>query len=156
MKLALDLLQHQQQLKFRKAQGKTYIYDPIRKKYLVLQPEESDRQLILQELIIAQQYNYNRISVEKSLRVNTLLKRCDILVYNQHMNPWLLVECKAPEVPISQAVFEQIARYNLPLKVSYLMVSNGRQSYCCQMNYETGSWIFLEDLPPYENNEIEK
>jgi len=138
--LQLNLLQYKDRLKVKTVKRKKYIYDPIRKKYLVLQPEEVVRQLILEHLISTLKYNHNRISVEKSLRVNTLLKRCDILIYDKAMNPWLLVECKAPEVPISQATFEQIARYNLPLKVDYLFVTNGIQSYCCKMNYVDESW----------------
>ncbi|MEL6924655.1 MAG: type I restriction enzyme HsdR N-terminal domain-containing protein [Bacteroidota bacterium] len=147
--LQLDLLQHRDNLQLKTESSRKYIFDPIRKKYLVLQPEEFVRQLILQHFLQIQSYNANRISVERSLRVNTLLKRCDILIYDLKMNPWLLVECKAPEVAISQATFDQIARYNMPLRVSYLMVSNGLQSFICEMNYETESWKFLQELPSY-------
>ena len=147
--LSTDFLQHRSALKLKTEKGKKYIFDPIRKKYLILQPEEFVRQLVLLHLIEHYDYNSNRISVEKSLRVNTLLKRCDILVYEPSLNPWLLVECKAPDVPITQAAFDQIARYNMPLRVQYLLVTNGLQTYCCKMDYEIEAYHFLKQIPSY-------
>lgn len=150
--LNLDLLSYQAQLKTRRQDGKTYLFDPIRKKYLVLLPEEFVRQLVLLYLIEAKGFNRNRISVEKGLKVNELRKRCDILVYSPELKPFLLVECKAPEVPLNQATFEQIARYNLPLQVDYLLVTNGRHTYCCAMDYEKESFEFLSDIPSYPSS----
>ncbi|MBX2876946.1 MAG: type I restriction enzyme HsdR N-terminal domain-containing protein [Saprospiraceae bacterium] len=145
----IDLLARQQQLKVKSEEGNRYLFDPIRKKWLVIQPEELVRQLIILYLIEEKQYNKNRINIEMGLQVNELQKRCDILVYDQNMDPFLLVECKAPSVMINQATFRQIANYNLPLKVPYLLVTNGRVSYCCRMDYEEESYEFVKEVPGY-------
>ena len=110
------------------------IHDPIRRKYLVQTPEETVRQLTVQYLIEEKGYPQNRISVEKALKVNELTKRFDILVFERAMKPFLLVECKAPNIPISQDTFRQIAIYNMPLSVRFLMVTNGNDTYCCEMD----------------------
>jgi hypothetical protein len=115
----------------------------------VLLPEELVRQLVVQYLILEKGYSKNRIALEKALRVNTLEKRCDILIYDLEMKPFLLVECKAPEVKISQEVFRQIAWYNMPLKVPYLMVTNGITTYCCEMDYTLETFRFLPEVPAY-------
>ncbi len=90
------------------------------------------------------------MSLEHGLTYNKLSKRSDILVHNREGKPWLIVECKAPTVKISQDVFDQIARYNFVLKVPYLVVTNGLEHYCCQMDYQAASYIFLENIPPYD------
>ena len=100
-------------------------------------------------LLDKKQVNINRINVEKQLIVNGRRKRFDIIVYGMDMHPFLLVECKAPSVPISQATFDQVASYNLALKTDYLLVTNGRSSYCCQMDYEEESYLFLEEVPVF-------
>lgn len=147
MLLDIDLSTFQNALKIKKEAGKTYIYAPIRKKFLVLQPEELVRQLMLCYLIQDRAYNKNFIRTEQGLKVNKLFKRCDILIYDKNLNPYLLVECKSSKVKISQNTFEQIARYNLPLKVKYLVVTNGPQTYCCQMDYDLKKYIFLDHIP---------
>ncbi|MEL6637238.1 MAG: type I restriction enzyme HsdR N-terminal domain-containing protein [Bacteroidota bacterium] len=147
--LHIDFLRFRDRLQTSRRAGKAHLWDPIRQKHLVLQPEELVRQLVLHYLIEERGYNRNRISIEKGLKVNDLQKRCDILVYRPDLTPLLLVECKAPEVPLSQAAFEQIARYNLPLRVDYLLVTNGIHSYCCAMNYATESYAFLDTIPHY-------
>ncbi len=145
----LQLLRYQEKLRTKTEENKRYIYDPIRKKFLVLGPEEMVRQLTLCYLIDFKKYNKNRIRVEKGLKLNGLSKRCDILVYDMEMTPFLLVECKAPDVPITQSTFEQIGRYNLPLRVPYLMLTNGLTSFCCQVNYESQSFDFLDSIPDF-------
>ncbi|MDZ4679811.1 MAG: type I restriction enzyme HsdR N-terminal domain-containing protein [Saprospiraceae bacterium] len=145
----LSLLRFKDQLQLRQSAAGVAIYDSIRKKWLVLQPEEMVRQLAVLYLIEEKRYNKNRIKIEKSLRVNTLYKRCDILVYDQDMRPFLLVECKAPQVKISEATFRQLAAYNLPLRVPYLLAVNGIAAYCCRMDYETESWALQDSIPDY-------
>lgn len=145
--IKIDFLEYKHLLKTKKEDGKRYLFDPIRKKYLIITPEELVRQLVISYFLIEKSYNKNRIAIEKSLRVNGLLRRWDILVYDKNMNPWLLVECKAPEVKISQATFEQIARYNLTLNVPYLLVTNGLNSFCCEINYDNQSFEFLTEIP---------
>ncbi len=126
------------------------VFDPVRKKKIVLTTEEIIRQLMLQYLMIEKKYPSARIRVEKGLKVNTRLKRCDILIYNRQAQPYILVECKSPEVEIDDTVFEQIARYNLTLQVPYLVVTNGITTYCCKMNLSEKSWIFLNDIPIFD------
>lgn len=147
MKLDLNFLPYQPNLKVKKEQGKRFIFCSIRKKYLVLQPEELVRQLTIEYLVDDRNYSKNSIHVERGLSVNGLTRRSDILIYDSEVNPYLLVECKAPKVKITQAVFDQIARYNLTLKVKYLLVTNGIDSFCCVMNYEDQSYRFLNEVP---------
>lgn len=148
--MEIDFLQYREQLQLKKQNNKLYFFDPIRQKYLLMQPEEMVRQLVVQYLIHEKNYNKNRIKLEKQLTVNERTKRCDILVYALDMQPFLLVECKAPNIKITQDTFEQIAWYNMPLKVQYLLVTNGIQTYCCNMDYDKNSFEFLEDVPVYE------
>jgi hypothetical protein len=149
MQLDLPLLQYQHLLQLKTEAGKRFIFDVIRRSWVVLQPEETVRQLILQYLLLDKQYNKNRIAVERGLEVNGLYKRCDVLVFDIHMQPFLLIECKAPHVPITQDTFRQIATYNLPLQVPYLAVTNGPVSFCCQMDYHKESFEFIDDIPGY-------
>lgn len=145
----LPLLDLQQTLQIRTRQGQRQVFDPIRRKWLVMGPEELVRQLLLLYLTREKGYSPNRIGIEKMLVVNTLTRRCDILIYAGDMSPWMLIECKAPSVPVTQAVFDQVARYNLPLRVPYLTVSNGMQTYCCAMDYGAATYVFLDQLPEF-------
>lgn len=147
--IELNLLAYKEALKTKQEDGQPFIFDPIRKKWLVLQPEEIVRQLVVHYLIEEKGYNKNRINVEKQVIFNKLQKRCDILVYGQDMSHFLLVECKAPRVNIDQATFKQIAIYNMTLRVDYLLVTNGRQTYCCKMDYEKESYEFIEEIPMF-------
>ena len=144
----IDYMAYQDQLVIGQKEGKPAVFDPIRKKHIIITPEEMVRQLVICYLIDKQKYNKNRISVEKKLLVNGLDKRFDLLIYDSGVAPYLLIECKAPEVPIRQEVFDQISRYNLALKVPYLMVTNGLKTFCCKINYTAGSYDFLPDFPP--------
>lgn len=134
----------------RRVERGVEIWDNIRKKWLLLTPEEWVRQHTVAYLIQELTYPQGLISVERSLKVNSLQKRADIVVFDKSSNPFLLVECKAPEIEISQGVFDQAARYNLTLKVPYLMVTNGLRHFCAQINPEEGSWNYLQDLPAYK------
>lgn len=147
MQIPIDYTLYKDQLQLKKEGNKTLIFDPIRKKHLVLLPEELVRQLVLQYLIKDRNFNKNRIRTEQGLKVNSLSKRCDILIYDQNIAPFLLVECKSSKVKITQHTFDQIARYNLQLQVKYLLVTNGIQSYCCEMKYESQSYTFLQEVP---------
>jgi Type I restriction enzyme R protein N terminus (HSDR_N) len=149
MKVEIDLLKYQPNLNLQKQSGQVFIHDPIRKKYLVQTPEEVVRQLFLAYLLEEKAFPKNRIRTEKVLKVNELTKRCDILVYDWGMNPFLLVECKSPNVPLSDATLRQIAAYNMPLKVSYLVLTNGLSNYCCAMDYIGGDWQFLGSIPTF-------
>lgn len=147
--LAIDFLKYQEQLKVKKVDGVVKVFDPIRRKYLVKGPEEIVRQLVIQYLIQEKEYVKNRMAVEKMLKINERIKRFDILVYDENTNPLLLVECKAPNVKVTEDTFHQIANYNLALKVKYLLVTNGIKTYCCQMDYLTQSFEFLHEVPSF-------
>lgn len=129
---------------------KTKIFDDIRKKKIVLTPEEWVRQNFIQFLIQEKGYPQGLIAVEKGLQLNGLQKRTDILCYAKDGNPILMVECKAPNIPINQSVFDQIARYNITFKLPYLIVTNGLVHYCAFINFEKNQFSFLKEIPSYE------
>jgi hypothetical protein len=130
-------------------ENKTLIFDNLRKKYMVLTPEEWVRQHFVQFLIEEKKYPTSLIAIEKQLTINNRKKRTDILVFNKEGNHEIIVECKAPKIKITQATFDQIARYNLKLKANYLIVTNGLDHFYCKMDFENESYIFLKDIPDY-------
>ncbi|TXG39670.1 type I restriction enzyme HsdR N-terminal domain-containing protein [Seonamhaeicola maritimus] len=135
--------------RFKSNENKVSIFDSIRKKFVVLQPEEWVRQHCVQYLIDEKKYPKSLINVEKELIVNDLKKRYDIVVFNPNGSIHLIVECKASKIEIDQNTFDQIARYNLVLNASYLMVTNGLNHYYCQMDFEQERYNFLKDIPDY-------
>ena len=137
--------------RFKNNENKVSIFDTIRKKFVILQPEEWVRQHCIHYLINEKKYPQSLINVEKELRVNDLKKRYDIVIFNSDGSIHLIVECKAPKIPINQEVFDQIARYNLALNASYLMVTNGLNHYYCQMDMQKECYQFLKDIPPYNS-----
>jgi hypothetical protein len=137
--------------RFKNSENKVAIFDEIRKKFILLTPEEWVRQNTLHYLVQDNTYPKSYINVEKLIKINTLNKRYDIVVFQPNGSIFLLIECKAPEVAITQKTFDQIARYNLALKAKYLMVTNGLNHYFCQMDFENKKYIFLSELPQYEN-----
>ncbi len=116
---------------------------------MVLQPEEWVRQHCVHYLMTEKKYPKSLINVEKELTVNGLRKRYDIVVFNPDGSIHIVVECKAPKIKISQATFDQIARYNLALNATFLMVTNGLEHYYCQMDFENERYVFLKDIPDY-------
>lgn len=137
--------------RFKNSENKVSIFDEIRKKFIILTPEEWVRQHVVQFLIMEKKYPKSLINVEKVLKVNGLRKRYDIVVYNPDGTIYILVECKAPEVKISQATFDQIARYNMTMNAQYLTVTNGLSHYFCQMDFENEKYEFLRELPNYNS-----
>lgn len=137
--------------RFKISENKIAIFDEIRKKFILLTPEEWVRQHVVQFLLQEKNYPKSYINVEKLIKINSLTKRYDIVVYQPNGELFLLIECKAPEVKITQETFNQIARYNLVLNAKYLMVSNGLNHYFCQMDFENEKYVFLEELPSFEN-----
>lgn len=127
--------------------GKQFIYDIIRKKYIALTPEEWVRQHLVHFLINERQCPKGLIAVERGLKHNGLQRRFDVVVYSRNLTPWLIVECKAPQVAITQQTFDQIARYNMSLQVPYLLVTNGLQHFCCEIDYLQRSFSYLQDMP---------
>jgi hypothetical protein len=129
--------------------GQIRIFDPLRKKYVALTPEEWVRQHFVNFLISEKNVPSGLVILEKKIIMNTMTRRPDILVYNKMGEPVLIVECKAPEVAITQDTFDQIARYNSVIRAPYLVVTNGLQHYCCKMDHGNGGYRFLEDIPDY-------
>jgi hypothetical protein len=123
------------------------IFDSIRKKFILLTPEEWVRQHVIVFLLDVKKYPKSLINVEKTVKVNGMNKRYDIVVFNPDGSIFLLIECKAPEVKINQRTFDQIARYNLILNAQYLMVTNGLNHYFCEMDFENEKYSFLKELP---------
>jgi len=129
--------------------GKITIWDPIRKIWTALTPEENVRQAFLSYLVNHKGYPASHIANEQSIELNGMSRRCDSVIYDKSGTHKVIVEYKAPTVTISQKVFDQIARYNLVLHVDYLIVSNGLKHYCVKMEYPTGKYVFLRDIPDY-------
>ncbi len=136
--------------RFKNSENKVAIFDEIRKKFIFLNPEEWVRQHVIQFLITEKKYPKSYINVEKELKINDLIKRYDVVIFNSDKTINLLVECKAPKIKINQTTFDQIARYNLTLRAKYLMVTNGLNHYFCQMDFENEKYVFLESLPEFE------
>ena len=152
MQIEVEYTQFKKHLTFRRKVNNTEVYDPIRRKYIFLQPEELVRQLVVQYLVLEKKYPLSRIRVEMGLTINELSKRCDILIFDRNATPFLLVECKSIHVPVDQAVFDQIARYNLKFKVPFLITTNGLTTFCCKMNYDTEGYEFLNEIPIFIND----
>ena len=128
---------------------KKVIFDVIRKRYVALTPEEWVRQHFVHFLIDHKQYPSALLANEVLLNLNGTKKRCDTVLYTRDLSAKMIIEYKAPHIEITQSVFDQITRYNMVLKVDYLSVSNGMQHFCCRMDYASGKYIFLEDIPDY-------
>jgi len=135
--------------RFKNSENKVSIFDVVRKKFVILQPEEWVRQHCVHYLIEVKKYPLSLINVEKELRVNNLKKRYDIVIFNPDGSIHLIVECKSPKIEIKQDTFDQIARYNLVLNATYLMVTNGLNHYYCNMDFEAEQYQFLKDIPEY-------
>ena len=126
------------------------IFDESRRKYVRLTPEEWVRQNFVRYLIDAGKYPQGLIGIEVMVSVNSMKRRVDILVYNRHGKPVMIVECKEPEVKIDDNVFDQIVAYNMALKTPYIVVTNGIDHYACKVDTENNKYEFLNVLPLYE------
>jgi hypothetical protein len=136
-------------LRLRENEGRREIFDSIRRLWVAHTPEEWVRQNFVRYLVSEKQMPETLIAIEKSLTLNKLTKRTDILVHSRQGKPLLLVECKSPQTAINQKVFEQIGRYNLALRVKYLVVTNGLQHYCARIDWEKQQFDFLNEVPEY-------
>lgn len=145
----LSLNLPQAPLKIADKNGKKYIFDILRKKYISLTPEEWVRQHFVHFLIGHLGYPSGLLANEVCISLNGTSKRCDTVLYSQSLSPRMIVEYKAPDVKITSRVFEQISRYNIVLRVDYLIVTNGITHYCCKVDYSTGSCRYLSSVPSY-------
>ena len=136
--------------RLRRAKNGTEVFDPIRKKFVALTPEEWVRQHAVRFLVEERQVPLGRMNVEVALETTLhLSRRADIVVFDNIGEPVAIVECKAPTVKITQDAFDQIARYNMALKASYLIVTNGLTHFCCYIDLEKHTYHFMEEIPDY-------
>ena len=134
-------------LKVKKNGSRLSVFDRLRKRYVALTPEEWVRQHFVEYLIETKQFPAALMANEVSLTQNGIKRRCDTLVADREGQPLVIIE--APEIEITQQVFDQIVRYNMVLRARYLMVSNGMVHYCCQIDYENNTYSFLTEIPSY-------
>lgn len=140
--------------RYRVEDGKRYVLDIFRKKYVVFTPEEEVRQRFARYLIDEKGYPASLMMTEYALNLNEMTRRCDILVHKPAGNPSVLVECKAPGVKITSDTFDQAARYNMVFRVKYLLVTNGIKHYGCYLDFETRKVSFLGEIPSYNSLEL--
>lgn len=133
------------QPKIKTEDAKEFIFDAVRKRWVVLTPEEWVRQNFLQYLIQIKKYPASLIAVEKAIRLGELKKRFDVVVYDRNSKPWMIVECKEMDVALNKAVLDQVLRYNISLNVPYLVITNG--SYCMAMQLDANRMEALDTLP---------
>lgn len=147
--MTVDVQYPNPQFKIKEVAGKEYIFDEIRKKYVQLTPEEWVRQNFLNYLIIVKQYPKGFISVEKQIKVNGLVKRYDIVIYSLDRRPWMLIECKAANVPITEHTLHQLLNYQSVIQCNHWVLTNGLATYYAQFDNALYSW--LSDLPVYNS-----
>ena len=135
--------------KLRKENGKVAIFDIIRKKYIILAPEEWVRQHLIHYFINQLNYPKSLISVEDGLKVNKMKKRSDVLVYNRHGKIFMVVECKSAKVPLNQNAMIQLSTYNQKYNANYIALTNGLQIYVCKIDYENKKSDYLDQFPPF-------
>lgn len=129
--------------------SKSFIFDAVRKKSIVLTPEEWVRQNFIRYLINEKNYPESLMAVEKKILVNQKQRRFDLVVYSRSGTPLLVAEFKAPDVKISQETFDQVVRYNMALRVKRVVVSNGMQHFACEIDYENNHYRYLNEIPEY-------
>jgi hypothetical protein len=136
------------QLNIKTEENTRKVWDIVRKKWIVLTPEEYVRQALLHYFTNTMQYPVGLIAVEKQVKYGSLIKRYDIVVHNRKQQPWLLVECKAPEIAISHSTLQQLLQYHSQIPCPYWLLSNGIESHCARVQGENIEW--LRHLPEYE------
>lgn len=139
------------QIRVREVNGRKQIFDVLRRKYIALTPEEWVRQHFIHYLIEHKSYPATLLANEVPLQVGEKKVRADSVLYDNQLRPRMVIEYKAPTIPLTQKVFEQISVYNLLLHVDYLIVSNGLDTYICKMDYVNQTYAFLETIPDYQN-----
>lgn len=136
-------------MRIKEENGVLRVFDPIREKYVALTPEEYVRQRFTSYLREDLHYPSSLMANEISIELNGMKKRCDTVIFNPDGTPLIIVEYKAPEVNVTQNVFDQIVRYNMTLRAKYLIVSNGLNHYCCVLDYSNNSYHFIPSIPDY-------
>ena len=137
------------ELKIKRENGKEYVFDRLRKIYVRLTPEEFVRQHFISFLITRKNFPQSRMMNEIGIELGNVKKRCDTVLYDEYLHPLMIIEYKSPSVIINQKTFDQITRYNMRLKVPWLIVSNGIKHFCCKADYETENYYFYKEIPEY-------
>ncbi len=140
--------------KFKLIKGRNYIFDVIRRKYVALTPEEWVRQNVVRYLNEEKEYPLSLMSLETTFSLYNTNKRTDILIYEKNGKPLMMIECKASTVKIDNFVFDQILRYNLSYKLEYIIVTNGLQHFCCKIDNDNKTSVFLKEIPVYKDLNI--
>jgi type I site-specific restriction-modification system R (restriction) subunit len=138
------------EFKLRNLNNRQEIFDILRHKYVSLTPEEWVRQHLISYLILIKGYPASVIGVEKQLLLNKMIKRFDLVVFKRNGSPFVLVECKAPGVEITEKTFDQAARYNMLLQAEYFLITNGLEHYSCRIDYENKQYVFIQDIPHFD------
>lgn len=139
------------QIRVKETHGRKQIFDILRRKYVALTSEEWVRQHFIHYLVEHKNYPSSLLANEVSLQIGEKRMRADSVLYDNQLHPRMIIEYKAPNITLTQKVFDQITVYNLRLHVDYLIVSNGMITYICKMDYEKQTYKFLEAIPNYEN-----
>ena len=139
------------QIRVKETHGRKQIFDILRRKYVALTPEEWVRQHFIHYLVEHKNYPSSLLANEVSLQIGEKRMRADSVLYDNQLHPRMIIEYKAPNITLTQKVFDQITVYNLLLHVDYLIVSNGMTTYICKMDYEKQTYKFIEAIPNYEN-----
>ncbi len=134
----------------KEKEGQSVIFDTIRRKYVALTPEEWVRQHFINFLIAYKGFPNGLMAVEQKVTINRMSQRVDIVAYNRKGKPILVVECKAPDVKLTQATIGQAARYNLQLQAGYLIITNGKKHFCCRINLQNSEYEVLQRIPDYQ------
>jgi len=138
------------ELKIKEQKGKTCVFDRLRKQYVRLTPEEFVRQQFVSFLIEQKGYPSSRMANEIGIVLGNVRKRCDTVLYDNYLQPLMIIEYKSPSIEIDQKTFDQIARYNLALQVPWIIISNGLQHFCCRLEKENQTYAFADEIPDYE------
>lgn len=137
------------ELNIKRQGDKEYILDRLRKQFVRLTPEEFVRQCFINYLIEHKNYPEGLLSNEVCIELGNVKRRCDTVLYDRSLKTKMIIEYKAPSVSITQKTFDQILRYSMVLKVSWLVVTNGMEHYCCCVN-EAGEYRFIKEIPDYD------
>jgi type I site-specific restriction-modification system R (restriction) subunit len=137
--------------RIKEEKEKKYIFDEIRRRFVLLTPEEWVRQHVIKFLIYVKNFPLPLIAIEREFIQHRLKHRYDLLIYDRKGNPLMIVECKAPGVEINQNAFDQAGRYNIKHRAPYMLISNGLKHYCCEINLENKQYKFLQEIPDFEN-----
>ena len=143
---------HSFSIKTKLVNSKEYLFDELRKKWILLTPEEEIRQKFWKYLHFEKKYPLSLMAIEKTMKFNGLIKRFDLLIYDRHGNPNIIVECKSRNVKINESALDQILSYQYKIGAKYLVLTNGNETYCIGIDLSSKKVTYLEDIPQYINN----